>query len=426
MRKLPLALLALCGGIALTTATAVAQDSAALVELLVKKGLINDQEAEDVRAELIKENASTPAGKLSLGSHVTEFKLGGDVRVRHQYDATTSQGAGTSLHRNRERFRFRFNGDAKLAGGWGAGFALETANAADSGNQTLENGNADYNIYLARAYVSWQANENLSLVGGKFKNPFQTTDLVWDGDINPQGLSETYDFRISEGSLQLRAGQFVMDDNDERKGSGPSYRDSFLFAQQLVYTNKLSNGVSVTVAPGYMFYNNASITGNNNETAFDGRTKGLSIATFSGSVKFPNVGANTLSLYWDSSYNFDADTRVHDIYGLSDSYGDGATAWLVGLGYAKGKGKDQGDWSVKLDYRRIGIGALDPNLSDSDFAFGHMNQQGIKLGGSYNVTSFASIGLTYFYTWDVQKSLKHAVAGLDKSSILQLDLVTKF
>ena len=38
-----------------------AQDSGALLELLVKKGLITDQEAEDVRADLVKENAATSA-----------------------------------------------------------------------------------------------------------------------------------------------------------------------------------------------------------------------------------------------------------------------------------------------------------------------------------------------------------------------------
>ena len=429
MRKLPLALLALCGGIALTATTAVAQDSAPLIDILVRKGIISDQEAEEVRADLTKDFASnTSAGKLSLGSHLTELKLGGDIRIRHQYDAATKQGTGVSLDRNRERFRFRLNGDAKMQNGWSAGFALETASAADSGNQTFDNANDDYNIYLARAYVAWQPTSSWYFVGGKFKNPFQTTDLVWDGDINPQGLSETYSFPISNGTLQFRAAQLVMDDNDERAGSGPSFRDSFLFVQQLVYSTKFGSGVGLTLAPGYMFYNNSSIEGSANETPFAGRTKGLSVATFTGSLKFPNVGGEgrALSLYWDSAYNFDADTRVHDIYGLSDAYSDGSTAWLVGVGYGKGSGKDQGDWSVKLDYRHIGIGALDPNLSDSDFGFGHLNQEGYKLSTSYNIASFATLGLSYFYTQDIQGGLKHAVAGLDKSSILQLDLVTKF
>ena len=47
----------------LGSAVARAQDSGALLDLLVRKGLITDQEAEDVRADLVKESAATPAGK---------------------------------------------------------------------------------------------------------------------------------------------------------------------------------------------------------------------------------------------------------------------------------------------------------------------------------------------------------------------------
>jgi polyhydroxyalkanoate synthesis regulator phasin len=47
---------------ALVCATAaLAQDSGPLIDLLVKKGIINDQEGEDLRAELAKDFAATPA-----------------------------------------------------------------------------------------------------------------------------------------------------------------------------------------------------------------------------------------------------------------------------------------------------------------------------------------------------------------------------
>src|SRR5947208_11392843 len=55
-----------------------AQDAGALLDLLVRKKLINDQEAEEVRAELTKEAATTsggngnyPARSLSLSSTAT-------------------------------------------------------------------------------------------------------------------------------------------------------------------------------------------------------------------------------------------------------------------------------------------------------------------------------------------------------------------
>src|SRR5437016_13882857 len=58
-----------------------AQDAGALLDLLVRKKLINDQEAEEVRAELTKESASTSAGKLKLSTPITELELYGDARL---------------------------------------------------------------------------------------------------------------------------------------------------------------------------------------------------------------------------------------------------------------------------------------------------------------------------------------------------------
>ena len=48
-----------------------AQDAGALLDLLVKKRIITDQEAEEVRGELVKDVASTSAGKLKLSAPIT-------------------------------------------------------------------------------------------------------------------------------------------------------------------------------------------------------------------------------------------------------------------------------------------------------------------------------------------------------------------
>ena len=44
--------------------TARAQDNGALLDLLVRKKIITDQEAEELRGELTKDYSQTPAGKL--------------------------------------------------------------------------------------------------------------------------------------------------------------------------------------------------------------------------------------------------------------------------------------------------------------------------------------------------------------------------
>ncbi|MEP6976168.1 MAG: hypothetical protein ABI897_12000, partial [Spartobacteria bacterium] len=105
-------------------AAARAQDSGALLELLVKKGVINDQEAEEVRADLIKESATTSAGKLKLSTPVTELELYGDARMRYEI-RTAEAGApdtistpGDNSQRNRFRYRLRLGLRGTLVDDW--------------------------------------------------------------------------------------------------------------------------------------------------------------------------------------------------------------------------------------------------------------------------------------------------------------------
>src|SRR5262249_25128635 len=118
MKKLTLAAAALC--VALGGTVARAQDAGALLDLLVKKRLITDQEAEEVRGELVKEYSETSAGKWKLSTPITELELYGDVRLRYNYDGgetksrgpTAAPGVGVAgandwQERSRERYRVR-------------------------------------------------------------------------------------------------------------------------------------------------------------------------------------------------------------------------------------------------------------------------------------------------------------------------------
>src|SRR5690349_13979880 len=88
-----------------------AQDSGPLLDLLVRKGLISDQEAEEVRADLVKENAATSAGKLKLSTPLTELELYGDARVRYEVRngetarPDTLNAPGDTFQRDRARYR---------------------------------------------------------------------------------------------------------------------------------------------------------------------------------------------------------------------------------------------------------------------------------------------------------------------------------
>ena len=145
MKKLTLAAAALC--VALGGTVARAQDAGALLDLLVKKRLISDQEAEEVRSELVKESASTAAGKWKLSAPITEIELYGDVRLRYEYRGgrlpSNNQGDFGQDHlndwyeRHRERYRLRVGLRGTLADDWFFGLRLETSNSPRSTNVTF-------------------------------------------------------------------------------------------------------------------------------------------------------------------------------------------------------------------------------------------------------------------------------------------------
>ena len=344
-------------------------------------------------------------------------------------------------------------------------------------------------------------------MGGKQANPFYTTDLVWDGDINPDGFVEKIDLLKAFNSLtcspgdvrsesryglSLVAGQFVFADNAE-DSVGTDYKtDAWLFNTQLIGSVKVTPDVKVTLAPGFMTYTSGNTTALNNETAFmttnsagtavltqyqysansklqplhtQAATRDLSIVTLPGDVSFKLCGLKTKFL-WDFAYNTQGTARVEQIYGLQDiqipvknakgvvtgyknTHGavNGSTlvsdtrvaghssrddiAWLAGV--QVGENKKKGDWSVMANFRQTGLGAVDPNLNDSDFALGQLNMQGVKTGAAYNFTDFCVGAITYYNAWNLRNDLVggqatagQKIASMNAVQIVQVDLNVKF
>ena len=479
-------------------AAALAQDSSALIDALVAKKVLTPQEAENVRADLIKENMQTNAGKLQLSNSITSLKLYGDMRLRYQYDNVQNQlaAAKNDIHdtqQDRERIRLRLGADFTMNGGFFGGVGLQTAQAADSGNQTVNStsdsasGFGNYNIYISKAYFGW-ANDWLTAIGGKQANPFYTTDLVWDPDINPVGAVEKIDIikgfeALSSNSgdikcegpfnLSLVAGQLAFSDNKEASTSAwagttnlathDNATDCWLFDTQLIGSYKVTPGVKVTVAPGYMTYTNGNTSGINNSVPFNSVTgtngqissgqRDLSIITAPGDVSFKVCGLPTKVL-WDFAYNVDGSKRATDVLGLT---GTGTTtvtsqgtspavktvypvaghstrddiAWLVGA--QVGENKKAGDWSVFGNFRQTGIAAVDPNLNDSDFAAGYLNMQGVKVGVNYNLADFCVASVTYYDAWNLRNNVYggqatggNVIANANSVQLVQVDLSLKF
>ncbi|TAG33905.1 MAG: hypothetical protein EAZ36_00060, partial [Verrucomicrobia bacterium] len=97
--RLALGAALIAGGVSVASA----QDSGPLIDALVRKGILTDQEGEELRADLLRDFGSTSPGKLEISSAVTKLKISGDARVRYQYDNEQANGNTTAGGQDRSR-----------------------------------------------------------------------------------------------------------------------------------------------------------------------------------------------------------------------------------------------------------------------------------------------------------------------------------
>ncbi|MDQ6622599.1 MAG: putative porin [Verrucomicrobiota bacterium] len=477
-----------------------AQDAGALLDLLVRKKLITDQEAEEVRGELTKDYSQQPAGKLKLSQPLTELEIYGDARVRYEYRAgrtadgqpTAAPGPGVATsrdwqERSRERYRLRLGIRGTLIDDWFFGLRLETSQNPRSTNVTFGDDsssgvfakNSD-GVNVGQAYLGYKGFHDITLTVGRMPNPLVTTLMVWDGDINPEGLAEQWKhtFNLSLGGSETTAssysadgkstatvtpaepvklkidvfanlGQFVYDDANPENPLGPRgftanrltpSTDAWLFAWQL--------GARVTFPKNYYFqvapvlYNYSGL-GDNFNSFYRG---GNPFVTNSASLAQNQTGANSLlilevpsefgfkigelpaKVFGDFAVNFDADDRA--LAAGTPGKGDQRYAYQIGVGIGQLKAKR--DWQLQAFYMHSEQYSLDPNLVDSDFWDSRVNVEGFVIQGGYALSDAVSINLSYGYGWRVDKSLGTGGTGdiginpLDKYHIFQADLNWKF
>jgi hypothetical protein len=137
-------------------------------------------------------------GKLKgLGN----FSFGGDLRLRYE-----PFRGGTGADRNRGRFRARLDIKNKLSDEWSAGLRISSGDELDpiSSNQSFTNFFQRKAFNIDRAYLVYTPNwfEPLTLTGGKFSYTWKRTELTFDNDLNPEGLSPSLSFDFDDSPLQ--------------------------------------------------------------------------------------------------------------------------------------------------------------------------------------------------------------------------------
>ncbi|MCE0524222.1 MAG: putative porin [Methylacidiphilales bacterium] len=468
MKTMTKRVFAITGALALGLTALKAQTDSALLDALVKKGVLTEKEADDIRANEAKDYATTPAAKLGISNSVTKLTLYGDVRYRYEYadekaqsttnnpSAGTTNAAGNNIV-ERSRYRLRVGVDFNFTDNFTAGFELETGTANDSANQTFGSAYEKAAINVGLAYLQWKPVDWLTLTGGKQRNPLYTTDLVWDPDINPEGASEvmTWTFplggeaapvgdpkevgSLSTGSssdesltIGLTALQGIYAENSGFNSphvAGQNNQNVWQFVEQVPVQFNFDKSTFVKIVPGFDTYTSGGNNGPGNgptpeagggTQAFmaDNAADDLAIITAPGEFDWKAFN-QPFKFYWDFAANLNGKARVQDVYlvvtpGLTPNAATFHTqnqnrdladniAWLAGL--QVGQNKKKGDWSIKADYRVVGLGSVDPNLNDSDWADSFLNQQGVKVQSTYNFTDFLTGTITVYDTWDYKSNL---------------------
>jgi polyhydroxyalkanoate synthesis regulator phasin len=106
-----------------------AQESGALIDALIRKGILTHQEAEDIRADLVRENNVVPADVHAGGKSTDRLTLG--MRMQMQYANLTSDTRGESSNpASTNRFflrRMYLTMKAGVGGNWGATMTYDLA-----------------------------------------------------------------------------------------------------------------------------------------------------------------------------------------------------------------------------------------------------------------------------------------------------------
>jgi hypothetical protein len=256
--------------------------------------------------------------------------------------------------------------------------------------------------------------DSLHIIIGKFKKPWHgVSDLVWDGDLNPEGINAAYGTK----SINTQLGYYIMKDN--ATGNNPS-TDTGMFAGQLDSKIELFDHIKLTAGIAGFLYQNIKDTEVVKSDSGKYMIKGNSV------TKTEDAEGNKTE-FWANDYK-EVDTFVNldinrgfvplKVYGeyvlnvAADSPDD--NGWKVGIKASFLNKK----LSIDYNYRDLGRDAVLGLLTDSDFGGGGTGSKGHKVKVKYAVLKNCTIGLTSLLA---DNQIKDA-----NINTIQADIVVKF
>ena len=427
---------------------------------------IKDEVKQEVVAQAKSEGWVAPN---SLPGWLDRIQISGDFRLRYDGErfgtnnlpffpdvnainraggvnnATGLPFINSPVDRHRIRYRARLAIDAMINKAVRVGVRLASGddNGPVSTNNTLGSYFNKNAVWLDRAFIEIQPVKWVTLTGGRMANPFLSTDMIWDPDINPEGVAGRLNYNFGDKlfglSLFGTAGAFPLQEREI------DHNDRWLYASQAGLALQPIRNVTISAAGSYYNYTHVKSRKNNPDgsrlfdytapgllsqgnSLFNMRTDGLT--TLAGLASDFNLLSGIATLSYDRGpLRFSMTGEVvknlalnpAEVARLRGEVGvpPGDLGWHVRFDAGHREINKFGDWRIAAAYKRIETDAVLDIFADSDFGLGGTDQKGYVFEGEFGIYKNTSISAQ----WASSDSISRAPLSVD---VLLLNLNTRF
>ncbi|MDF3833910.1 putative porin [Cupriavidus basilensis] len=438
----------------------------------------------------------------------------GDIRVRNESRffsggnsdiaidwAAINQGSGFDVNPNTNlslppllntrqnrpnilRARARVGILADISDSTHAGVRLATGNddSPVSTNQTLGGGLAKKNVWLDQGWLSYKPAEWVNITGGRFGNPFVSSDLLFSNDLNFDGLAAQFEKALPQrdvtlfGTLGLVPLEYSSDSFPSRSQNKMGSEKKWLLGAQAGAEWKVNSDNRLRGAVAYYDFRNVS--GRLSQpcalyAGADGCSTDWSRPAFMQKgntlMLLRNIALNPLdpagtpqpqfvglaSKFQLLDLNMRWETKVAGRYGLRldanyvrnlaydengmftranggivNNFGgsggttradfkSGGNAYMFQATLGKPSPSARGDWNVLAGYKRIEPDAMPDAYNDPTFHLGGTNARGYYVSGSYAIDKNTWVT----GRWTSTKEVFGPPLAID---ILQVEINTRF
>lgn len=362
---------------------------------------------------------------------------------------------------------------------------IRIASGGDDGpvstNQTLGGGLGKKSVWLDQMWLSYKPVEWLNITGGRFGNPFVSTDLLFSSDLNFDGIAAQFDKTLANrdvsvfGTLGLVPLEYSSDRFPSRSRNKMKSENRWLLGAQVGANWKLDSDNRLRGAVAYYQFKNVEGKVSEPCDLYAGAEacstdwsrpvfmqKGNTLMQLRNITPNPLDPANTpmpqyvglasqfnlldVNLRWDTrlaghglrldanyirNLAFDQDKMFARARGgIVNNFGptggttqadfrSGGNAYGLQATFGKPSPAQRGDWNVLAGYKRIEPDALPDAYNDSTFHLGGTNAKGYFVGGSYAVDK----NMWFTGRWTATKEVYGPPLSIDT---LQLEFNARF